>query len=133
MIPVIFLGVFLSAAICTLAFLVATYALPFIVGVAAFRIAVAYGEGWIVAGATAFTIGVTSFAVFVYLRTLLRNPLAKTALCVAYAVPSAVAGYSLMHGLLRDAPIREAFRQVLCIGCGAIVGTASFLRLRNFA
>jgi hypothetical protein len=104
MTPVITLVVLLFGAMWTLAFLLASYALPFMLGLAAYRLVLACGTGWIVAGVAAIVASVLSFVIFVYLRAMLRNPLANLALCVAYAVPSAVAGYALMHGILRDAP-----------------------------
>lgn len=129
MTPIILLAVALSAAMCALAFAFATHALPFMLGLAAFRLAHACGTGAIVAGVVAIAAATLSFALLVYLREILRSPSAKLVLALAYAAPAAVAGYALVHGLLSGGPMSEFAKQFFCMTCGAFVGISAAARL----
>lgn len=120
--PIILLAVALSAAMCVLAFALATHALPFMLGPVAFRLARACSAGAIVAGIAAIAIAILSFRLFVCLRQGLRNPTAQLVLAIVYAAPAAVAGYALMHGGIGAAPVSEPAGQFLCLTCGAVVG-----------
>lgn len=128
MTPIIVLAVALSAATCVLAFALATYALPFMFGLAAFHLAHACGAGMIVAGVVAITAAILSFAFFVYLREVLRSQSARLVFTVVYAAPAAVAGYALMHGVTGAALLSEPLRQLFCVASGAFVATAAMLR-----
>lgn len=129
MTPIILLAVALFAAMCGLAFALATHALPFMLGLAAFRLAHTCGAGVIGAGIVAIAAATLSFALFVYLREVLRSPSAKLVLTIVYAVPAAVAGYALMHGLLSGGPMSELAKQIFYMTCGAVVGFSAALRL----
>lgn len=129
MTPIILLAVALCTALCVLAFVLATHALPFMAGLVAFRLAHACGAGVMIAGVVAIAATILSFALFVCLREVLRNPTARLVLAVAYAAPAAVAGYALMHGVIGAAPVTEPARQFLGIACGAVVGFSAAARL----
>ncbi|OOO17799.1 hypothetical protein EFR00_28720 [Rhizobium sophoriradicis] len=129
MTPIILLAVTLSVAMCVLAFALATHALPFMLGLAAFRLAHACGAGVIVAGIVAIVAATLSFALFVYLWEVLRNQTARLVVAVVYAVPAAVAGYALMHGAVGAASVSEPTRQFFCLACGAVVGFSAAARL----
>lgn len=130
MTPIILLAVALSAAMCVLAFALATHALPFMLGLAAFRLAHACGAGVIVAGIVAIVAATLSFALFVYLREVLRNQTAQLVVVVIYAAPAAVAGYAIMHGLIGAALLSEPLKQLFCLASGAFVAIAAMRRLR---
>lgn len=129
MTPIILLAVTLSVAMCALAFALATHALPFMLGLAAFRLAHACGAGVIVAGIVAIAAAILSFALFVHLRQSLRNPTAQLVVAIVYAAPAAVAGYALMHGVIGAAPVSETARHFLCLASGGFVGLSAALRL----
>ncbi|RVG06463.1 hypothetical protein [Sinorhizobium meliloti] len=129
MTPIILLAVALCTALCVLAFVLATHALPVMLALAAFRLAHACGAGVMIAGVVAIAAAILSFALFVYLREVLRNPTARLVLVVAYAAPAAVAGYALMHGVIGPAQVTESARQFLGIACGAVVGFSAAARL----
>jgi hypothetical protein len=107
MTSVILLAAALFVGICALAFTLATYALPFVIGLAASRLILGCGAAWAFAAIAGLAVGVSSFAALVYLRAVLRRPFARFAVAVIYAAPAAVAGYALMHGLVSDLPIGE--------------------------
>ncbi|MBX5137652.1 hypothetical protein HJB79_02350 [Rhizobium lentis] len=129
MTPIIVLAVALSAAMCVLAFALATHALPLMFGLAAFHLSHACGAGVIVAGIVAVTAAILSFALFVYLREVLRSQSAKLVFTIVYAAPAAVAGYALMHGVTSAAPFSEPLRQLFCVASGALIAIAAMLRL----
>ncbi|MFB0690366.1 hypothetical protein ACA106_07610 [Agrobacterium pusense] len=129
MTPIVLLAVALCTALCALALVLATHALPFMLALAAFRLAHACGAGVIIAGVVAIAAAILSFALIVYLREVLRDPTARLVLAVAYAAPPAVAGYALMHGVIGAAPVTEPARQFLGIACGAVVGFSAAVRL----
>ncbi|PII39380.1 hypothetical protein T190_05615 [Sinorhizobium meliloti CCBAU 01290] len=129
MTPIVFLAVALSAAMCALAFALAAHALPFTLGLAAFRLAHACGAGVIVAGIVAIAAAILSFALFVCLREVLRSPSAKLALSTVHAAPAALAGYALMHGVIGAAPVSEPVKTFFCVASGTFVAVAAVLRL----
>ncbi|ARS72851.1 hypothetical protein [Sinorhizobium meliloti] len=129
MTPIILLAVGLSGAMCVLAFALATHAVPFILGLAAFRLAFAWGAGWMVAGTAGVAAAILSFALFVYLWEVLRSPSAKLVLAIVYAAPAAVVGYAFVHGVIGAAPLSEPGRQFLCLASGGFVGLSAVGRL----
>ncbi|WP_018236168.1 hypothetical protein [Ensifer sp. BR816] len=129
MTQIILLAVASAAAMCVLAFTLATHALPFMLGLAAFRLALACGAEWMAAGIVGVAAGILSLALFIYLREGLRNPTAKLFLAVAYAAPAAVAGYALMYGVIGAAPVSEPARHFLCLASGGFVGLSAAVRL----
>lgn len=131
MTPIILLAVALCAALCVLAFLLATHALPFMAGLAAFQLVQACGAGTIVAGIVAIAIAILSFALFAYLRQVLRSQYARLFLALVYAAPAAVAGYALMHGLTGAMPVAEPVRQAFCLASSALVAITALLRLAD--
>lgn len=129
MTSVILLAAALFVAMCVLAFTLATYALPFMIGLAASRLTLGCGAGWAFAAIAGLAAGLSSFAALVYLRAVLRCPFARFAVAVIYAAPAAVAGYALMHGLVSDLPVGEFLRQSLCLASGGFVALPAALRL----
>jgi hypothetical protein len=129
MISVILLTVALFASMCALAFSLATYALPFMTGLAASRLILACGAGWAMASIAGLVAGISSFAALVYLRAILHRRVARFAIAVIYAVPAAVAGYALMLGVVSDLHIGEFLRQGLCLASGGLTAFSAVLRL----
>ncbi|MCM5693395.1 hypothetical protein M8037_32585 [Sinorhizobium meliloti] len=129
MTPIILLAVALSGAMCVVAFALATHALPFMLGLCAFRLVLACGAGVIVAGIVAIAAATLSFTLFVYLREVLRSSIAKLVLIVAYAAPAAVAGYSLLRGVIGPAPLSEPVKTFFCVASGTFVAVVAVLRL----
>ena len=90
MTAIILLAVALCTGLCALAFVLATHALPFMAGLAAFQLVQACGAGAIVAGLVAIAVAILSLALFAYLRQVLRSPYARLFLALAYAAPGPV-------------------------------------------
>jgi len=131
MIALILMGAVLVSVVCVLAFTLATYALPFMLGLAAARLAFATGAGIVGAGLVGLVVGVTAFAVLASLFSRLRSPVLRGIVMIVFVAPAAAAGYSLVHGLVRPVMPSEVWRQVFCLIGGASVGVSAWLRLAS--
>jgi hypothetical protein len=99
------------------------------IGLAASRFALACGAGSIAAALVGIAVGGLAFASFVYLRSVLRSPSAKLAVAAIFALPAAVAGYALMHGVISGVQLSEPLRQIVCLASGGFVAFSAAVRL----
>ncbi|WP_145962670.1 hypothetical protein [Rhizobium phaseoli] len=129
MTPVILLAVALFVGLCVLAFTLAIYAMPLMIGLAAGRSVVACGAPLASAALVGVVAAVLSFAVMAYLQAILRNRAAKLAVAVVYATPAAIAGYALMLGVLNGVRMEDLLRYCLCVAGGGFVAISALLRL----
>lgn len=131
MIPLLMIAVALIGATCVAAYVLATYALPVMIAMMAARVAYATGAGLIGAGIIGLLAGVGSFGLLACLFATLRSPTLRIAVALVFAIPSAVAGYALVHGVTHDAVPSELWRQVFCLAGGACTGLSALSRLVN--
>ncbi|OWZ92259.1 hypothetical protein B9J07_17420 [Sinorhizobium sp. LM21] len=131
MLPLLMIVVALIGAACMAAYTLATYALPVMIAIAAARVAYATGAGLIGAGIIGLIVGVASFGLLACLFVTLRSPSLRLAVALVFAIPSAVAGYALVHGVTHDAVPSELWRQVFCLAGGACTGLSALSRLAN--
>jgi len=103
----------------------AIYALPFMLGLTAAQFAYQTGSGWIGAG----LVGLFSVGVLAVLFETIRSPAIRLIVALVFAVPAAVAGYALVHGITKEAVPSEIWRQIFCIVGGVCVGIAAWMRL----
>lgn len=129
MIAVVLLSVALIAGMCALAYILAVYALPFVLGVQAARFAYATGSGLIGAGLVGLLVGATAYGLLLFAFASLHSPILRLIMALVFAVPAAIAGYALVHGVTREAVPSEVWRQVFCIIGGSFVGVSALLRL----
>ena len=129
MVLLFLMGIALVGMACVLAYTLATYALPFMLGLAAARFAYTTGAGLIGAGIVGFTAGVVAFGVLAFLFGSLRSPVLRFIVMLVFVVPSTIAGYQLVHGIAREAVPSEVWRQIFCIIGGIAVGVSAWLRL----
>jgi hypothetical protein len=118
----------LVAGLCVLAYMLAVYALPFMIGVEAARWAYASGSGLIGAGVLGLVTGAAAYGLLIVLFMLVRAPILRLAVALIFAAPAAVAGYALVHGVTREAVPSEIWRQIFCIVGGGFVGVSAFAR-----
>jgi hypothetical protein len=69
-------------------------------GVEAARLAYTSGSGLIGAGLVGLVAGVAAYGLLVALFIAVRPPILRLAVALAYAAPAAVAGYTLVHGII---------------------------------
>jgi hypothetical protein len=129
MIIAIIACVVLIGVLCVLAFNLATYAVPFMAGLAAARFAYHTGSGLIGAGLVGFVAGLAVFGVLVGLLMALRSPILKIVIVLAFTAPAAVAGYELVWGIAHEYVPSAVWLQLFCITGGVFVGVSALLRL----
>lgn len=129
MIVLILMTVALLAGLCVLAYTLAVYALPFMLGVEVARWAYASGSGLIGAGLVGLVAGVAAYGLLIVLFMAVRAPILRLAVTLVFAAPAAIAGYALVHGLAREVVPSEVWRQIFSIIGGGFVGLAALMRL----
>jgi len=129
MIPMILLGVTLVGLLCVLAYRLATYALPFMLGLAVARFAYGTGSGLIGAGVVGFVAGVVSVGLLRLLFSRLRVPILRGLVAMVFVIPAAIAGYQLVSGVTQDAVPSEIWREIFCGMGGLVIGLSAFARL----
>lgn len=129
MIVLMLMTVGLLAGLCVLAYTLAVYALPFMIGVEVARWAYAAGSGLIGAGLFGLVIGAVTYGLLIVLFMAVRPPILRLAVALVFAAPAAVAGYALVHGITREAVPSEVWRVIFClIGAGG-TGLSALMRL----
>jgi hypothetical protein len=89
MVAVMLMSVALIGLLCFVAYTLATYALPFMLGITAARFAYDTGSGLIGAGLVGLTAGAVAFGLLVFLFASLRPPILR--LGVALVTPWSMA------------------------------------------
>lgn len=129
MIAVMLMSVALIAILCVVAYTLAVYALPFMLGLTAAQFAYQTGSGLIGAGLVGMVAAGVAFGVLAVLFETLRSPILRLIVALIFAVPAAIAGYALVHGVTKEAVPSEIWRQIFCIVSGGFVGISALLRL----
>ena len=129
MIAVMLMSVALIAGLCVLAYTLAVYALPFMLGVEAARFAYGTGSGLIGAGLVGLVAGAAAYGLLVFVFASLRSPIPRLIVALVFAAPATIAGYALVHGVTREAVPSEVWRQIFCIIGGGFVGVSALMRL----
>jgi hypothetical protein len=129
MIVLISLSVVMIFAMCSLAYMLATYAVPFFFAVMATRVAYATGAGYIGTGIVGLFAGVGAYGFLAYLYATLRSPELRFAITLIFAVPAAIAGFAMVHGIAREAVPSEVWRKIFSLIGGAFVGASALARL----
>ncbi len=129
MVLLIFMAIALIAMLCVAAYTLAIYALPFTLGFAVARFAYETGAGLLSAGIVWLVAGAAAWGILLLLFTTLRAPILRLIVALIFAVPAAIAGYFLVHGIAREAVPSDTWRQVFCVAGGTLIGLAAFGRL----
>ncbi len=129
MIVLMLMAVALVAGLCVLAYTLAVYALPFMLGVEVARWAYASGSGLIGAGLVGIVAGAAAYGLLVFAFSSLRSPVLRLMVALVFAAPAALAGYVLVHGVTGDAVASEVWRQFFCVIGGGFVGVSALVRL----
>lgn len=129
MVAVMFMSVALVALLCVLAYTLAIYALPFMLGLTAAQFAYQTGSGLIGAGLVGLFSAGVAFGILAVLFETLRSPILRLIVALIFAAPAAVAGYALVYGVTKESVPSEIWRQIFCIVGGGFVGVSALLRL----
>ena len=129
MIALMIMSTVLIGTLCVLAYRLAVYALPVMLGFAIARIAYQTGAGMIGASIIGFIAGAVTYGLLSVLFVSLRSPAARIAVGLVFALPAAGAGYALVSGISTNAIPSELWRLMFCVLGGLLVGAAAFTRL----
>lgn len=129
MVTVMFMSVALIALLCVLAYTLAIYALPFLLGLAAAQFAYHTGSGLIDAGLVGLFSAGVAFGVLAVLFETIRSPVIRLIVALVFAAPAAMAGYALVYGITKEAVASDIWRQIFCVVGGGFVGVAAWMRL----
>lgn len=124
----ILLAISLSVALCVLAFNFAIYALPVMVGIAAFQHVHSSGAGFSLSALAALGSAALSVGLVIAVLGFARHPFLRLAALAMFVTPAAVAGYALAHGLAKHAFDSPIVLNLLCGTCGLIVAVAAMIK-----
>jgi len=127
------LVVALLAALCALAFHLAIYALPFMVGLMAFRLAYGAGSGFLLSCLAGIAAALVSITLVVMALRIIKNPFARLVVLILSATPSAIAGYMLVHGVAHAAIPSALMLNATCGAGGLLVGLAAMRNLNGLS
>ena len=125
----VLLAISLSIALGVLAFRFAVFALPVMAGIAAFLQVHGGGAGFGLSFLAGLAGAALSVAFIVAILGFARNPFLRLGALGLFAVPAAVAGYALAHGVAKHALDPGVMLTLLCGGCGAVVAVAAMINL----
>ncbi|UVK50387.1 hypothetical protein DBIPINDM_003524 [Mesorhizobium sp. AR02] len=129
MIIAIIACVVLIGMLCMLAFTLATYALPLLLGLEVARFAFHSGAGFLGAVLVGIVVGMLVFGLAFSLLGIVRSPILQIAVALVYTAPAVIAGYALVYGVTREYVPPDIWRQLFCIVGGLFVGFSALLRL----
>jgi len=125
----VLLAISLSIALGVLAFRSAVFALPVMPGIAAFLLVHGGDAGFGLSFLAGLAGAALSVAIVIAILGFARNPFLRLAALGLFAVPAAVAGYALAHGVAKHALDPGVLLTLLCVGCGAVVAVAAMINL----
>ena len=111
-VAVMLMSVALVGILCVVAYTLATYALPLMLGFVVARFAYHTGSGLIGASFIGVVAAAAAFAVFSALFATLRSPILRLIVALVFAAPAAIAGYALVHGVTYEAIPYAIWRQI---------------------
>ncbi|MEI9986583.1 MAG: hypothetical protein WDN69_27470 [Aliidongia sp.] len=129
MIIAIIACVVLIVMLCMLFFTLATYALPFMLGLEVARFAYHTGSGFLGAVLVGIVTGAAVFGLAFLLLGIVRSPVLQIVVALIYAAPAVVAGYALVYGITHEYVPSDIWRQLFCTAGGLFVGVSALLRL----
>lgn len=129
MVTLIVMSTVLIGTLCVLAYWLAVYALPAMLGFEIARIAYLTGTGMIGASLIGFIMGALAYSLLSILYISVRSQAARIAVGLIFALPAAAAGYALISGISANTVPSEHWRVMFCILGGLLVGSAAFTRL----
>ncbi len=129
MVAVMFMSVAMVALLCVLAYTLAVYALPFMLGLTATQFAYQTGAGLIGAGLVGLFSAGIAYGILAGLFETIRSRVIRLIVALIFAAPAAVTGYALVYGVTKEAVPSEIWRQLFCIVVGGFVGIAALARL----
>ena len=118
MVVLIIMSTVLIGALCILAYRLAVYALPMMLGFEITRLAYQTGAGMIGSSIIGFIAGAAAYGLLSVLFVSLRSPAARILVGLIFALPAAGAAYALVSGISANAISSELWRFLFCVLVG---------------
>ena len=125
----ILLAISLTIMLCIIAYNLAIYALPFMVGLTAAQYAWAAGAGLFMTGFAAIAAALGAIALVIGVLGFAKNPALRLIALAIFAVPAAIAGYALVHGVTKNAGDSAIVLNLLGGTGGLFIGIAAMVNL----
>ncbi|MBG6204661.1 hypothetical protein IWQ48_005830 [Labrenzia sp. EL_13] len=125
----ILLAISLTIILCVVAFNFAIYALPVMAGIVAFQQFHVSGAGFGLSAFGALCSAVLSLILVIVVLVFAKRPIVRLFALGIFAVPAAIAGYALAHGLAKNAVDSAIVLNLLCGTSGLIVAIAAMISL----
>jgi hypothetical protein len=129
MVAILIMSAVLIGTLCVLAYRLAVYALPIMLGYETACLVYGSGSGLIGAGIVGLVAGAVAFGLLSAVFVSVKSPIARIFIGLMFALPAAGAGYALVSGISASAVPSEVWQQIFCIFGGVLVGAAAFTRL----
>lgn len=129
----ILLALSLSIALCIIAYNLAIYALPIMVGLSAAQFVYGAGAGVAMSGLAAIGAALLSIGLVIAVLGFATNPVLRLIALAVFAVPAAIAGYALVHGVAKNAIDSGVALSILCGTAGFFIGIAAMINLNALA
>lgn len=121
--------VLLLGVLCILAYWLATYALPFMMGFVTARLAYETGASLIGAGLIGVLAAMGSIVLLLLALVVLQHPVLRITAVLVFVGPAVLAGYDLVHGLTYEAVPSVVWCQIFSTMGGIFVGASALARL----
>lgn len=125
----ILLALSLSIALCIIAYNLAIYALAIMVGLSAAEFVYGAGTGVAMSGLAAIGAALLSIGLVIAVLGFAKNPVLRLIALAVFAVPAAIAGYTLVHGVAKNAIDSGVALNLLCGTGGFFIGIAAMINL----
>jgi len=114
---------------CFIAWHLAIFALPFMVGLTAFQWVYANEAGFVWSGLAALGASLASVVLVIAVVGLARNLAVRLVALAVFAVPAFLAGYALIYGILKHGTDSALLLNSAGIVAGLVIGIAAIVNL----
>jgi len=114
---------------CIIAWHLAIYALPFMVGLTAFQWVYATDAGILLSGLAALGAALASVGLVIAVVGLAKNVAVRLVALAVFAVPAFLAGYALAYGILKHSTDSALLLNSVGIVTGLIIGVSAIVNL----
>lgn len=129
----ILLAISFTIVLTIIALRLAMYALPCMIALAAFRYVHAMDANFLMSALAALGAAFLCVTLVVALLALAGDSVLRIIFLVIFAVPAAVAGYVLVHGVAHNAVESAIALRLLCGTSGLFVGIAAMFNISAFS
>ena len=125
----ILLAASLTITLSLIAWHLAIYALPVMTAITAFQYVHGIGAGFLMSAVAAIGAALASVAFVLAVLGFAKNPALRLIALAIFAVPAAIAGYALVHGVTKNAVDSAIVLNLLGGTGGLFIGIAAMVNL----